>query len=215
MTQPDHALIEAFQRGDEFAFVALYNRYKGSVYAFCAKMLLDRAAAQDVMQETFVRVYENRCRLLNAGSFKSYLFTIARNQSLNHLRRAGRHTAFAEEGEGALPEPGTPFSHLLKAEQADLVNRFLGELSPEYREVIVLREYQNLSYEEIAAVTRNTVSSVKSRLFKARRKLGDYLRPWLEPAAPPAAPAVAVPASRNPAASFSVGSVHRTERTDP
>ena len=68
-------LIEAFQQGDEFAFVALYNRYKGPVYAFCAKMLLDRAAAQDVMQETFVRVYEHRQRLRRAGSFKSWLFT--------------------------------------------------------------------------------------------------------------------------------------------
>ena len=58
MTQTDHSLIEAFQRGDEFAFVALYNRYKGPVYAFCAKMLLDRAAAQDVMQEAFVRGLE-------------------------------------------------------------------------------------------------------------------------------------------------------------
>jgi len=71
MPQSDHKLIEAFQKGDEFAFVALYNRYKGPVYAFCAKMLLDRSATHDVMQETFVRVYENRQRLLKAGSFKS------------------------------------------------------------------------------------------------------------------------------------------------
>ena len=54
MPQSDDKLIEAFQQGDEFAFVALYNRYKGPVYAFCAKMLLDRSAAQDVMQEPFV-----------------------------------------------------------------------------------------------------------------------------------------------------------------
>ena len=181
MTHSDRALIEAFQGGDEFAFVALYNRYKGPVYAFCAKMLLDRAAAQDVMQEAFVRVYENRQRLLNAGSFKAYLFTIARNQCLNTLRRAGRHTGLPDDA-APLTDTETPFAHLLKAEQIDLVNRFLAELSPEYREVLVLREYQNLSYDEIAAVTRNTVSSVKSRLFKARRKLGEFLRPWIETA---------------------------------
>lgn len=181
MTQPDHALIEAFQRGDEFAFVALYNRYKSPVYAFCARMLLDRAAAQDVMQEAFVRVYENRQRLLSAGSFKAYLFMVARNQCLNTLRREGRHTGLADEAPGVSPvDAETPFSELLKSEQVDLINRFLGALSPEYREVLVLREYQNLSYEEIAAVTRNTVSSVKSRLFKARRKLGELLRPWLD-----------------------------------
>ena len=178
MPQSDNTLIEAFQRGDEFAFAALYNRYKGPVYAFCAKMLLDRAVAQDVMQETFVRVYEHRQRLLKAGSFKSWLFTIARNQCLNTLRRSNRHTAFDETASNMVAADNeTPFGRLMKAEQVELVNRFLNELSPEYREVLVLREYQNLSYDEIAAVTRNTVSSVKSRLFKARRKLGSSSSP--------------------------------------
>lgn len=182
MPQTDRTLIEAFQRGDEFAFVALYNRYKGPVFAFCAKMLGDRALAQDVMQETFVRVYENRGRLLNAGSFKSWLFAIARNQCLNSLRRSKRHTAYDETVSDIDASGGdTPFALLLKAEQIEIVNRFLNELSAEYREVLVLREYQNLSYEEIAAVTRNSVSSVKSRLFKARRKLGDFLQPLMEP----------------------------------
>lgn len=186
MPQSDHKLIEAFQQGDEFAFVALYNRYKGPIYAFCAKMLLDRAVAQDVMQETFVRVYENRQRLINTGSFKSWLFTIARNQCLNALRRSKRYTEFDEMAADVHAFDGeTSFERLMKAEQMELVNRFLNELSPEYREVLVLREYQNLTYEEIAAVTRNTVSSVKSRLFKARRKLGRFLQPWVEPAETP------------------------------
>ena len=177
----DTDLIDAFRRGDEFAFVALYDRYKGAVYAYCAKMLLDREAAKDVLQETFARAYENRERLLNSTAFKAWLFTIARNQCLNALRRSGREVPFAP---GA-PEPtgrgATPFAALLKSEQADLIGRMLAELSPEYREGIVLREYQNLSYDEIAAVTRSTVSAVKSRLFKARRKLGAALRPLLRP----------------------------------
>ncbi|MEM8559520.1 MAG: RNA polymerase sigma factor [Bacteroidota bacterium] len=191
----DRALIEAFQNGDEFAFVSLYNRYKGPVYGFCAKLLLDREAAQDVMQETFLRIYENRDRLLNTGAFKSWAFTIARNQCLNHLRTRGRTTPFPQHApEPPAPDRDTPFRHLLKSEQIDLVNRFLGELSPEYREVIVLREYQNLSYEEIAAVTRNTVSSVKSRLFKARRKLGAFLQPWIEPTPTTRASSTSAPA---------------------
>ena len=198
MPPTDHALIEAFQDGDEFAFVVLYNRYRGPVYAFCAKMLLDREAAQDVMQEAFVRVYENRQRLLSAGSFKAYLFAIARNQCLNWLRRASRTAPLPEAGPSAPVAAGTPFADLLKAEQMALVNRFLATLSPEYREVLVLREYQNLSYDEIAAVTRNTVPSVKSQLFKARRKLGEYLQPWLAPAEAPAVPAAVRPPTTEP-----------------
>ena len=180
MAYDDQALIDAFRRGDEFAFVALYDRYKGAIYAYCAKMLLDREAAQDMLQDTFARAYEHRERLLNTTSFKAWLFTIARHQCLNVLRKSGREVRFAPNA----PEPRsageTPFGELLKSERTALVNKTLAELSPEYREVVVLREYQNLSYDEIAAVTKTTVSSVKSRLFKARRKIGEALRPILE-----------------------------------
>lgn len=176
----DKALIEAFQSGDEFAFVSLYNRYKSPVYAFCVKMLGDRAAAQDVLQETFLRVYENRDRLLNTGSFKAWVFTIARNQCLNALRRSSRRVPLDEETARLTPgiqEAGAP---LERSEQVELINRFLNQLHEDYREVLILREYQNLSYEEIAAVTRSTLSAVKSRLFKARRKLATYLEPALQ-----------------------------------
>ncbi len=179
MHTDDRSLIEAFQNRDEFAFVSLYNRYKGPVYSFCLKMLLDRELAQDAMQETFLRMYENRERLLNTASFKAWLFTIARNQCLNQLRRLSRQVPLLPEDEGVGASTDTPISELEKSEQIDLVNRFLQQLKPEYREVIVLREYQNMSYEEIAAVTRSTLSAVKSRLFKARRRLVDFMEPVL------------------------------------
>ena len=174
----DRALIEAFQTGDEFAFVSLYNRYKDAVYAFCVKMLLNKELAQDVMQDTFLRVYENRERLLKTDSFKAWLFTIARNQCLNQLRR--NNWQIPLDPEMALPShlmgaKNTPALDLEKSEKIELVNRFLAELKADYREVIILREYQNMTYEEIAAVTRSTLSAVKSRLFKARKKLGVYL----------------------------------------
>ena len=177
----DTELVEAFRRGDEFAFASLYDRHKGAVYGYAAKMLLSKTAAEDIVQETFARAYEHRQRLVSVGSFRSWVFTIARNQCLNALARAEREPALREDAPTP-PDPGTPFSHLLKSEQAALVHRALDALPPSYREVIVLREYQNLSYDEIAAVTRTTVSSVKSRLFKARRKTGEILRPWLDPA---------------------------------
>ena len=193
MQTDDKALIEAFQTGDEFAFVSLYNRHKGGVYAFCLKMLLDRELAQDVTQDTFLRIYENRDRLLNVGAFRAWLYTIARNQCLNQLRRSGRHVAFEPGRNQAEPASETPVSRMEKHEQVEMVTRFLSQLKPEYREVLVLREYQNLSYEEIAAVTRSTISSVKSRLFKARRKLAHYWEPLLKAEAARVEPAKAVP----------------------
>jgi len=166
----DCELIEAFQNGDEFAFVGIYNRYKGAVYAFCLKMLNDSEQAQDCMQDTYLRVYENRDRLLNSSAFKSWLFTIARNQCLNRIRRNNRHTGFSEETERTISIGDSPISRMEKNEQIRFVGKYIDRLKPEYREVLILREYQNLTYEEIAAVTRTTVSSVKSRLFKARKK---------------------------------------------
>ncbi|MGI9175471.1 MAG: RNA polymerase sigma factor [Rhodothermales bacterium] len=185
MHTDDQRAIEAFQRGDEFAFVSLYNRHKGAVYAFCLKMLLDRDAAQDVLQETFLRVYENRDRLIQTRSFKAWVFTIARNQCLNQLRRSGRQVALTSVPE--IPAERTPAAEMEKSERVELVNRFLAHLKPDYREVIVLREYQNLSYEEIAAITRSSLPAVKSRLHKARRKLADFMEPVLrgEPAPTP------------------------------
>ena len=171
--------IEAFRAGDDLAFVSIYNHHKVGIYSFCLKMLMDRDLALDVMQDTFVRVYENRDRLLNTAAFKSWLYTIARNQCLNRLRQRRREVPLDDSMEiGA--EGDTPVVRLEKNERIEFVNRFLEALSPAYREVIILREYQNLSYEEIAAVTRSTISAVKSRLFKARRKLGRLMRPSVE-----------------------------------
>lgn len=180
MQENDRHLIEEFQGGDEFAFVSLYNRYKGPVFAFCYKMLGDRELARDVMQETFLRVYENRDRLSNAVAFKSWLFTIARNQCLNQIRRHRREVPLEEERDVPGGRGETPISELEKSERVALVTRHINELKPDYREVIVLREYQNLSYEEIAAITRSTISAVKSRLFKARRKLGIMMAPFMD-----------------------------------
>lgn len=149
----EYALIESFQAGDEFAFVGIYNRFKGPVYSFCYKMLLDSDAAEDVMQETFLRIYENRDRLLKTSAFKSWLFTIARNQCLNSIRRSGKHISLSGEGQEILSFHDTPIVDMEKSEQIRIVTAFLESLKPDYREVIILREYQNLTYEEIAVFT--------------------------------------------------------------
>lgn len=196
-TFEEKALVQAFCGGDEFAFVSLYNRYKTPVYAFCVKMLMSREAAQDVLQDTFLRVYENRHQLVKSDAFKAWVYTIARNQCLNYLRRAGRNVSLEEAPTTLSTERPTPFMQLEKNEQITLLNTFLWKLKPEYREVLILREYQNLSYEEIAGVTRSTVGSVKSRLHKARKKLAAFLRPFLVDTPSVLAPPVQVSSSIN------------------
>ncbi len=171
----DKLLVKAFQEGDEFAFVSLYNRYREGVYSYCAKMLFDRELAADVMQETFIRVYENRQRLMKSESIRSWIFTIARNQCLNQIRKSKRMVPLTDEMTVNIPANSSPISQMEKNEQIELLNLYLQDLKFEYREVIVLREYQNLSYQEIAAISRTSMSSVKSRLFKARRRLAEFV----------------------------------------
>ncbi|NNE70322.1 MAG: sigma-70 family RNA polymerase sigma factor, partial [Rhodothermales bacterium] len=97
---------------------------------------------------------------------------------LNTMRRDKRQVGFGEGLEN-IPADATPVSRMEKSERIALVSEALLRLKPEYREVLILREYQNLSYDEIAAVTRSTVSAVKSRLFKSRRKLASLLSPTI------------------------------------
>ncbi|MDA1027970.1 MAG: RNA polymerase sigma factor [Bacteroidetes bacterium] len=176
----EYTLIESFQAGDEFAFVGIYNRYKGPVFSFCYKMLHDSDSAEDVMQETFLRIYENRDRLIKTSAFKSWLFTIARNQCLNSIRKNGKLEGFSDENAEYIVTLDTPFSEMEKSDQVEFVTHFLNSLKPDYREILILREYQNLTYEEIGAITRTSVSAVKSRLFKARKKLAGLMESVLE-----------------------------------
>ena len=187
MYADDRARAQAFAEGDEMAFVALYNRHKDAIYAFCLKMLSDPQRAQDAMQDTFLRAYENRDRLPQLRSVRAWLFTVARNGCLNQMRK-GRRLVELDLDDGwdePIAPADVPSGQLEKSEEVELVNTFLQQLPPHYREVLVLREYQNLSYDEIAAVTRSTLSAVKSRLFKARKKLAAYLEPVLRGDAPP------------------------------
>jgi len=174
LPKSDAELVAEFRRGEDLAFVALYQRYKHGVYLFCLKMLRDEESAKDVTQEVFLRAYEGLAGLTQAGSFKPWLFTIARNRCLSHLKRS-THTLPMDY---ARNEPSDEAVELAieQEDQAQWVRQFIASLKPEYREVLLLREYQNLAYEDIAQVIGESVSAVKSRLFKARRKLQELMR---------------------------------------
>ncbi|MEK6570606.1 MAG: RNA polymerase sigma factor [Bacteroidota bacterium] len=180
MHSDEEKLVRDFQAGDDLAFVALYNRYKRSIYVFCSKMLLDSESAKDCVQDVFLKVYEHRDQLIRPERFTSWLFTIARNQCLTFYR-SSKHEATEEVDFDSLrsSEEEAPDKMVERHETASLLNKFLSELKMEYREVLLLREFQNLSYKEIAEILGDSVSSVKSRIFKARQRLFELLKPIL------------------------------------
>jgi len=173
-------LVRDFQSGDGLAFVTLYNRYKHSIYVYCSKMLLDNEAAEDCVQEVFLRVYERREQLKHPERFSFWLFAIARNQCLS-VYRSSKHEAAEEIDFDLISSPSgeAPDRLVERQESVDLLNKSLAQLRFEYREVLLLREFQNLSYREIAEVLGDTESAVKSRIFKARQRLFVLLRPIL------------------------------------
>lgn len=172
----DAELATAFRKGDDRAFTLLYERHKRALYAFALRMLGEGDAARDVVQDVFLRVFERRWQLNNPESFRSWLFAIGRNRCVSYLRESRKRSSLDEVSEDALavaPDPGD-----LEAEEDVLsIRRAITRLKIEYREVVILREYQDLSYREIAEITESTESAVKSRLFKARRALHEALRP--------------------------------------
>ena len=172
----DEQLIDQIDAGNPAAFAQLYQRHKDALYAFCFRLLKDRDDAMDAVQETFVKIHKQLRSLKESSSFRAWMFAIARNEVYVVFRR--RKTTNGLDGEAELVwGEETPLEIVIGEERTKLVQRVLGKLKPEYREVLLLREYEQLSYAEIAEVTGDTESSVKSRLFKARRALARKLNP--------------------------------------
>ena len=158
----------------EAAFAELYARYGGRVYAYCLRFLGQRDEAQDVYQETFIRFYESAQQSREMTNVPGYLLKIARNLCLN-CRRNKKHTVEFEDYQ-SLVQPAT----VEKTEFLQLITTALDMLPDDYREVFVLREYEGLSYAEIADIVDASLSNVKVRIFRAKQKIRDILAPYIE-----------------------------------
>ena len=169
-------LIRGLKEGDPAAFGGLYSKYRSRIYRFALKLLQRTDFAEDIVQETFLKMHDAISTLDRNPSLASWLFAIARNEVYNHLRKERRNGQRVDPDEVWIS--GSVFEEVSGAETVEIVQRFIARLKYEYKEVLMLREYEGLSYEEISAVTGDTVSSVRSRLFKARRALTQKLKPY-------------------------------------
>jgi RNA polymerase sigma-70 factor (ECF subfamily) len=171
-TTSDQELLSLMQSGDRRAFGELYRRYRRVLYSFCVRLLADTQAAEDAVHETFMKLTTGSAAIAQPAALKSWLYSVARNEALMTLRR--RRSAETSDAESVWDDE-TPLSLAEKADVQDLVQSAVACLKVEYREVILLREFEGLSYGEIASVTGDSASAVKSRLFKARRALAEKL----------------------------------------
>ena len=158
-------------RGDPDAFEPLVRKYERVVFSVALRLVGDYEDARDVTQNAFIRAFERLDQFDPGRKFFSWIYRIAVNESLN-LRRARKPQTPLEDD---IEVPGEPLEGLEREELARRVDRALAKLSFEYREVIVLRHFAELSYEEIAQAAGVPEKTVKSRLFTARQRLAGLL----------------------------------------
>ena len=178
---PDEVVVNQVRAGNASAFGELYEKYRSSVFVYCYRLLQSQTNAEDALQNSFMNAYQSISTLDDPAAFKYWLFIIARNEVYTLIRksRSNGQLKSLEDSENVWAEE-TPLTQAVQTNMTDIVQALLGQLKTEYREVLVLREYDQLTYAEIAAVTGDTESSVKSRIFKARRALTRKLKPYFK-----------------------------------
>ena len=164
----DEALMGNLRRGDMQAFDELYTRHRQPLFNFISRLLQDVALAEDVFQETYMRVLENADRFNPRGKFSTWLYTIAHNLCMDELRR--QNTSIPAE-QMAEPPVRDPHDHLLKREDEATAHQLLAALQPHLRAVVVLRVLHDYSQEETAKIVGVPVGTVKSRLHHALKQL--------------------------------------------
>ncbi len=172
----DQQLAQNVTAGDPRAVSLFYEHYRYGLFRFCSRLLSDPVSAEDVVHDTFMILLNKKDQLRDPSVLRSWIFTIARNECITLLRKNKKFRTFRDDEEASVFEG--PSERTESDERSMIAERLLNALLPQYKEVILLKEYEGLSYEEIAAVTDTTVSSVKSRLFKARRSMMKLLEPY-------------------------------------
>jgi RNA polymerase sigma-70 factor, ECF subfamily len=185
----DGPLVERVKAGDHAAFTELVKRYEGKVYQLALRLTGNGMDAGDVIQDVFLSVYQKIHTFRGAAAFSSWLYRITANASfakLNQRRRAAAVSlddvlpAVEEQSSDLYSEWSLkPDAVLFNKETREALERAINELPEEFRTVVVLRDVQNLSNQEVADILNLSIPAIKSRLHRARlvlrKKLGEYL----------------------------------------
>ena len=182
--ETDEQLVRKAQLDDERAFGELVHRYESKVYSLALKMLRNPEDAEDVLQDTFLRAYRGIKSFQGNSTFSTWIYRITANSALMRLRRKHLPTVSiddADEREAPINiadwAPG-PVEQLLTQETQQAMNDAVQSLPPEFRQVFVLRDIEELSNSEVAEILDLSVAAVKSRLHRARLKVRDRLTPY-------------------------------------
>jgi RNA polymerase sigma-70 factor (ECF subfamily) len=185
----DELLMLAFSQGSSDAFTELFSRYKQPIFGFFRRRVAEPAHAEELTQETFLALLRAVARYEPRALFRTYLYAISFKILRAHRRKAAFRATFLGQ-RNSTPDP----SKLEATESGLWVRRAVQKLDPLDREVLMLREFEQLSYAEIADLLQLPVNTVRSRLFRARTALRNLLKPPSSPATKDAVLAAQEPA---------------------
>lgn len=180
----DQQLVQRAQRGDLRAFDLLVLKYQGRIAALVSRYVSDAGEVEDVTQEAFIKAYRALGKFRGDSAFYTWLYRIAANAAKNHLvakgRRPGAH-ATIEDAEGfdeggMLSESASPEALAMGGELAEVVESALKALPDELKAALMLREFDGLSYDDIADVLGCPVGTVRSRIFRAREAVDQRMK---------------------------------------
>jgi RNA polymerase sigma-70 factor (ECF subfamily) len=193
LAKDERQLVRRAKRGDEKAFRTLMERYRRKVYSIAYGMVHNPEAAYDISQEVFIKVYRYLGSFQGSSSFYTWLYRISVNLSIDWLRKQGRHdlvdfddALLRREPDGAeamvVPtlQDSDPLKALGRKELREQIARAFESLSEKHRAVLLLREVEGLSYDEIARALKIHKGTVMSRLHHARRNLQRVLRTYVQ-----------------------------------
>jgi len=180
--QEEQGIIARVRRGERAAFAVLVDAYAKPIFNLAFRMAGSRQDADDLAQETFLRAFEQLPRFDPERSFYTWIYTISLNLIRNHLKKTGRRrradSLYGETATGAVDSNGRPAvphgsgdGGELHKEREEGLERCLRELSPDLRELFVLRFYQGFSFDVIAEITERSPSAVKMRVYRGLEKL--------------------------------------------
>jgi RNA polymerase sigma-70 factor, ECF subfamily len=182
----DEELVAWILRGNREGFEEVVARYQDRLVSFIHRILRDLEAAHDLAQEAFLRVYTNLDRFDPAYKFSTWIFRVAHNLAIDEIRKRRMKLVSLQRGnedeeyEWELPSQGaSPYQDLRNVERGDAIQEAIDALPWDYRKLIVMRHYGELSYDEIAALEEMPLGTVKNKLFRGRQMLKERLREYL------------------------------------
>ena len=179
----DEELIAQFQNGDVYAFDQIVHRYKDPLINFVYHFLGNRIDAEDVIQETFLRVYKNKHLYRNIAKFSTWIYTIAGNLAKTELRRRKRRRVlsisqmgYADKDYDIPDTVSTPDQVVDGDIKENMIRKEIDDLPIKFKEVIILRDIKEFSYEEISEILKIPIGTVKSRVNRGRLRLQKRLK---------------------------------------